>query len=85
MFLGGFTGVFRIFHGCFKDTSRLFQESFNLILEYVMEVPRVFLGIFIPIKFAYITEMTSVHNSKPFLTIHHKTPLKHNTDTFESS
>ena len=49
VFLGCFMGVFRLFHGCFKDTPRLFQEYFNVILEYIMGVTRVFLGGFCPI------------------------------------
>ena len=47
-------GVFGLFHGCFKDTSRLFQEFFNVILEYVIEVPEVFLGYFFPIEFTWV-------------------------------
>ena len=54
-----------------------------MILEYVMEGPRVFLGPFFPIEFAWVTEMTSVHKSKPFLTKKYpKTPIKHNMDIF---
>ena len=68
MFFEQFMGVFGLFHGCFKDTSRLFQEFFNVILEYVIEVPEVFLGYFFPIELTWVTEMTSVHKSKHFLT-----------------
>ena len=64
-------GDFGLFRGRFKDTSRLFQEPFNVILVNVIEVPRVSLGPFFPIKFAYVTEMTSVHKSNHFLTKHH--------------
>ena len=60
-------GVFRLFHGCFKDTSRLFQEFYNVILEYVMEVPTVFLGSFFQNEFARVNEITSAHKSKYFL------------------
>ena len=61
-------GVFRLFHLCFKNTSRLFQECFNVIVEYLMEVQRIFIGRFFQIEFAWVTEITSVHKHKPFLT-----------------
>ena len=54
-------------HGCFQ-TSRFFQEFYNVILEYVMEVPTVFLGSFFQNEFAQVTEMTSANKSKYFLT-----------------
>ena len=60
MFLWWFNGVFRAFHGCFKGTSRLFQECFNLILEYVTGVPGVFFGSFFPFEFAWVVAMASV-------------------------
>ena len=60
-------GVFRLFHGCFKVTSRLFHECFNVIFEYVMGVPGVFLGCFCLIEFAWVAAMTSVRKSDPFL------------------
>ena len=71
---GHFLVVFRLFHGCFKGTSKLFQEYFNVILECVMGVPRVLLGCFCPMKFTLVAVLTYVHNSKPFLT---KNILKH--------
>ena len=46
VFFRWFICVFRLFHGCFKGTSRLFQECFDVILENVTGVPRVFLGNF---------------------------------------
>ena len=42
VFIGRFMGVFGLFHGCFKDTSRSFPKGFNVILEYVMKVSREF-------------------------------------------
>ena len=68
MFFGWFMGVFGLFLGWFKDTSRLFQECFNVILEYAIEGPRVFLEYFFPIELIWVTEMTFVHKSKHFLT-----------------
>ena len=59
-----FFGVFRLFHGYFKGTSRLFQENFNVILEYVNDVPRVLLGCFCPIQFALVAALTSVRKNK---------------------
>ena len=38
VFLGQFMGVFGLFHGCFKDTSRFFPECFNVILGYVSDL-----------------------------------------------
>ena len=60
--------VFRPFNGCSKNTSWLFQECFNVIIEHVIEVVRVFLEPFFSIEFAWVTKMTSVTKSKPFLT-----------------
>ena len=57
-------GVFRLFHG----GSRILQEFYNVILEYVMEVPMVFLGSFFQNEFARVNEITSAHKSKYFLT-----------------
>ena len=63
VFLGRLLGVFRLLHGCFKGTSRLFQVHFNVILESVMGVSRVFLGCFCPIEFALVAALTSVYKS----------------------
>ena len=41
-----FMGDFRLVHWCFKATSRLFQDCFNVIFEYVKGVPGGFLGPF---------------------------------------
>ena len=68
MFFGRFMGVFGLFLGWLKDTSRLFQECFNVILKYAIEGPRVFLEYFFPIELIWVTEMTFVHKSKHFLT-----------------
>ena len=61
-------GVFRLFHWCFKGTSRLLQECFDMILEHMMGVPRVFLGCFCSIEFGWVAAMTSVPKRKPLLT-----------------
>ena len=50
----------------FKGDLRLFQEYFNVILEFVMSVPRVFLGCFCPIELTLVADLTSVYRSKPF-------------------
>ena len=69
----GFQGNFKII------------ECFDVIVEYVTCVLRVFLGCFCSIDFAWVDVMTSVHKRKPFLIkTHPKTPLKHKADTFES-
>ena len=47
--------------------SRFFQDYFNVILEYVMGVPRVFLVCFCSIDVALVAALTSAHKSKPFL------------------
>ena len=64
-------GVFRLFNGCFNGTSRLFQERFDAILEYVTGVPAVFVGCYCPIEFAWL----AVPNSKAFFQKHPKRPL----------
>ena len=68
-------GVFRVFHGCFKGTSQLFQKCFNVILENDAGVPVVFLGPFFPIEFAWEAAMASVSKVNLFLT--KKNILKH--------
>ena len=67
-FLGRFVGGFRLFYWCFMGTSRLFQECFYVILEYVTGVPRLLQGCFCQIELPWVAVMTSVHKSKPFLT-----------------
>ena len=49
--------VFRLFHGCLNGTSGIFQEYFNVILDYVVVVS----GCFCPIEFAWVTEKTYIH------------------------
>ena len=67
VFLGRFWGVFGLFHGCFKGTSRLFREYFSVILEYIIGLPMAFLGCFYPIEFELVVALTCVHKSnKPF-------------------
>ena len=58
VFLWRFMGVFRLFHGCFKGTSQLFQECFNVILEYVTGVRGVLRAF--PFEFAWVAAMASV-------------------------
>ena len=72
-----FMGVFRIFHGCFKGTSRLFQDCFNVKLQYVKGVPGVFLRPFCPIEFVWVAAMASVCKVSLFLT---KNILKHTSN-----
>ena len=50
-------GVSWVVHGCFqaiswvfKGTSGLFQQCFDVILEYVTGVPRVFLRVFLSLS-----------------------------------
>ena len=43
-FLRQFMGALRLFYGCFYGTSRLFQEFFDVIFEFVMGVLRLFLS-----------------------------------------
>ena len=68
-------GVFRLFYVCFKGTSRLFQECFNVIIEYVTGVPGVFLGSFFTFEFAWVAANASVFKVNLFLT--KKNILKH--------
>ena len=85
--LGHVMGVFKLFHGCFKGTSRLCQEYFYVILGYATVVSRVFLACFCPIEFAYIcvAEKTSVQKNKLEAFLRHpQTHLEHKADTFES-
>ena len=59
-------GVFQAILWVFKGTFRLFQECFDVILEYVTGVPRVFSGCSCPIEFAWEAAMNYVHKNTPF-------------------
>ena len=80
-----FMGAFRLFHECLKGTSRLYQDCFNVNLQYLKGVPGVFLRPFCPIEFVWVAAMASVCKVNLFLTKKHpKTHLKHDAYTFES-